>query len=139
MTSETSVANFGRLRQVTACQRHVVQLRQPEEAVEKAIHPAWTAASFPRQLRGHREREKCGEGASTHRRQITQAARQAAMPDRLGRVPLAAEMHLLKREVGGYDDIFVGPGSQDGAVVANAHAELAPRRTCARSNRRDKA
>src|SRR5664279_195836 len=61
------------------------------------------------------------------------------MPYRFCRVPLTAEMHPLKREIGCYDDIFVGSGPQDGAVVANAHAKLAPRRTRARLNRRDKA
>jgi hypothetical protein len=35
-------------------------------------------------------------------------------------MPVAAKVNIFKREVGGYDDLFVTPWPQHGAIIANA-------------------
>ncbi len=98
-----------------------------EPAIE-AVEPradARAAFAVARQLRRHSQRKKCRHGSRTHRRNITQPARQALVSHRFRRMPAASEMHILDREVGSHDELFTAAHSQHGRVIANADAQPA--------------
>ncbi len=45
------------------------------------------------------------------------------MADRLWRMPVAPEMYVFEREVGGDHDLMIGRRAKNGAVVADAEAK----------------
>lgn len=54
------------------------------------------------------------------------------MANRLGRMPIAAEVHALDGEVGGHADFVTGARPQDSAIVADTQAQRARARLCRR-------
>ena len=57
---------------------------------------------------------------ASHGSDVAQSSSQAAVPDRVGRMPLAAEVHPFQAEVGGDQRFLPARERQDGAVVADA-------------------
>jgi hypothetical protein len=73
------------------------------------------------------QRNKGGQGAGAHGGQVAQSARQGAVADGFGLVPVEAEVLAVDGEVGGDGDLFAGAGSQERAVVADAEAKASLR------------
>ncbi len=77
-----------------------VPLRQLQQAADELVHP------LLRQLWRKRQRKECGPRCPAHGGNVAESAGQAAVPDRVRRMPLAAEVNVLQAEVGG-DQYFV--------------------------------
>jgi hypothetical protein len=108
---------------VAAGEGNIAERGEGEESVEKAFDPAFLAATSDGQVSGYGEGEKGGEGASAHCREVAEPAGEAAVADRLRRVPVAAKVDVFEGEVGGDGDFFAGFGLEEGAVVADSEAQ----------------
>ena len=84
-----------------------------QQAVEELVGPAL------RQVGGQGEREKRGKGLAAHGRDVGESAGEAAVADRVGGMPLAAEVHAFEGEVGGDQGLRAGEGGEQGAVVSD--------------------
>jgi hypothetical protein len=94
-----------------------------EKTVKKAVGP-WLAPfgildEFTRQAEG----EKSGNGTRAHSSQVAEAAREGAMANGVGRVPVKAEVTIGNGEVGGYGEFFSCPQTEESAIVTNAQVQ----------------
>ena len=102
---------------------------RPRSPAKKPLDPAPPAAGC-QHLAGQRQREESRQRTRAHCGQVAQAARQRPVADRLGRVPVAAEVASFQREVGRDQQLVTFRRAQDGAVVADAERQIRPRRPC---------
>ena len=102
-----------RLRDIAACEGDSGLLGGIQEAIEELVDPALG------EIGGHGEGKKCGEGFAAHGRDVGESAGEAAVADRVGGMPLAAEVDTFQREIGGDQGLEAGEGGEYGAVVAN--------------------
>ena len=113
-----------RLGQIPTRQRDPVPLSQSHQPVEESLHPRlMRSLVVSGQFRRQSERKKGRLRASSHGCQVAQAARQAAMAYALRRMPIAAEMNIFEREVGGDDQLFSAPRPYHSAIVADAEMQ----------------
>jgi hypothetical protein len=96
-----------------------VQLSQRAEAAEEFRRPR-LASGFSEHGGGERKGEEGSEWGRAHCGKVAQAACEAAMAYRLGRVGVAAEVSTLKRKVRGDKYFASGGRAKDCAIVANA-------------------
>ncbi len=109
----------GRLRGVASGEGDAMLAGEGEETFEESVEPG------AGQARGEREGEEDSERLGAHGGEIAEAAGEAAMSGGLRRVPVAAEVDALEREVGGDAEVVAGAGAEDSAVVADAESERA--------------
>ena len=84
---------------------------QLEEPLREAVHPRL------RELGRESEGKERRNGLASHGRDIAQSACETALPDCIRRVPLAAEVHPLEREIR-RNEPFVPPRhTEDRAIV----------------------
>lgn len=84
---------------------------QLEEPLREAVHPRL------RELGRESEGKERRNGLASHGRDIAQSACETAVPDCIRRVPLAAEVHPLEREIR-RDERFVSRRqTDDGAII----------------------
>jgi len=115
----------GGFGQVTSGERDAGAFRESQQAVVKAGHPRDAAAAGAGEGGRQAEGDEGGEGARAHGGQIAEPAGQCTVADRLGPVPVEAEVAAVNIEVGGDGDFFAGPGAQQGAIVADAEHDWA--------------
>ena len=84
-----------------------------QQAVKELVGPAL------RQIGGQGEREKRGKGLAAHGRDVGESAGEAAVADRVGGMPLAAEVHAFQGEVGGDQGLRAWQGGEQGAIVSD--------------------
>jgi hypothetical protein len=70
------------------------------------------------------EREEYSARDSCHGGDIAESAGEAAVSDGVGRMPFAAEVNALEREICCNEYFMSARNLEDGAVVANAAAEF---------------
>jgi len=103
-------------------------LSQLEEPLEEAVHPRL------RELGRESEGKERRNGLASHGRDIAQSACETAVPDCIGRVPLAAEVHPLEREIRRDERFVPRRQTDDGAIIPNPGRDsraLAPSRATA--------
>ena len=103
-------------RSITPGKRYSMHLRQPQQPVQKALHPPGIPRDRPRQSK----RQKRGDRSRSHRRNIAQTPRKSPMPDRLRRMPLPTKMPAFERKVGRHHQIFRCSHAQNGTIVSNS-------------------
>ncbi len=82
---------------------------------------------MPGQLPRQGQRQKCRHRLSAHGRDIAQAARQAAVPNRLCRMPIPSKMNSLQREVSRDQRLVSGRQAQDCGIVPDSSHHALPR------------
>src|SRR5271155_3304837 len=88
-----------------------------------------------RQFARDGQRQEGSQWACPHCCQVAESTGQAAMTDRLGRMPVASKVHVLKRKVSGDGDLFSPRGTQQGAVIAYAKDQFFARASASRADR----
>ena len=103
--------------------RHVCRARASKPFANRSAHS-------PTSSGGKASDRNAATGRAPIRRHIAQPARQAAVSHRLRRVPVAAEVHPLKRKISRHHQLFARTRTQHGAVIADPHPHLAAARAC---------
>ena len=99
-----------------------------KRAIQVASREGSRRLSFGRD-RGAGQGKKGSDGPRAHSSQVAEAARESAMADGLGRVPVEAEVAAGDGEVGGDGQLLAGSKVEQGAVVADAQAQRGTRRS----------
>jgi hypothetical protein len=101
-------------RDITPGQGNSEAPSQPDETLQKSIHP------FLREPRGQAEREKTCQRLASHGGKIAQTAQQTAVSYACRRMPWAAKVYVFNTEIGRDQKLMSGRDFEDGAVIANA-------------------
>ena len=115
---------------IATCEGHIESIRKPKQAFDEPVDPG--LAPVLRQG----ERQKCGDGRSSHGSDIAKAAGQAAMPDDFGGMPLAAEVNPFQAEISSNQGLVTTGDLQDGTVIPDARCNPFSS-SCATSDARD--
>lgn len=107
---EDSVGGFGG---VAAGERGAMFLGERDQAASEASDPGLGKAAR------QGKREKDGDGISAHGGDVAEAAGEAAMADRFGGMPVAAEVDAFEGEVGSDQRVQVRRQAKHGAVVSD--------------------
>ncbi len=103
---------------------------QLQQAAEEAVHPALRQAPWQGERKKHRLR------LPAHGSDVTESARQTAVPHALRRVPRPLEVDVLQAEIGGNQDLMTARDGNHSTVVPDAdatrswHVVLQPGREC---------
>ena len=98
---------------------HFELARQLQQTAEEAIHPALRQAPW------QGERKKHCQRLPSHGGDVTESARQAAMPHALWRVPCPFEVDVLQAEIGRNQGFMTARDGNHGAVVPDADGQRA--------------
>ena len=100
-------------REIAASQRYAGPFCGIQQTVQELVSPAL------RQFRGHGQREEGRNRFAAHGSNVGESAGEAAMADRIGRMPLTAEVHPFEAEIGGDQRLCASHGVEHGAIVSN--------------------
>jgi hypothetical protein len=96
-----------------------VSLGQATKSGKESIDPASSSASRE-QVPGQCKREEGSHRTCPHRGKIAETAREGPVPNRLRRMPVAAEVATFEREVRGDENLVALRRAEDGTIIANA-------------------
>lgn len=111
----------GRFCGVPSRKGHAEVICEVQESTHKPVHPGLG------QFAGKGQREEGGNRFASHGGDVAKPARQAAMADRLGRMPVAAEVDSLEGEIGGDQGLMAARDAENGGIVADAGDNVAAR------------
>ena len=90
-----------------------------QEIRRKNVPSRMDDRSTPHQFHRKRQRQERRHRLSSHGGKVAQSTRQASMPDRFGRMPLAPEMHRFQRKVCCDKHFMPERRTKDCAIIAN--------------------
>ena len=114
----------GGFGQIAAGKGGFIRPGEGEEAVEEALKPGGPAAGGGGELARQTQGKEGGYGTSTHGGQVAEAARQGAVANRFGRMPVELEVAAGDGEVGGDGEFLARPWTDESTVVAYAQADF---------------